>query len=592
MKRLFVLFFCFSTITLYAQNLKTYKGKMYGEVGEGDYSYSYYQNSDGKELRHGIYKYSEKVKNDGGTYSATFTGNYKNDYRDGIWTYVIEKIDYPERMSKRYLTSTLRVTMSFSEGVPNGAWTYTFNAKYRLRRYHSLYNWSWDTYQTIKDISFFQKYEVYEVGTVNVIFKNGKLIGSVKIKTENTDITGQIGNNGFFYGKWLYGNGNEETYENGILQSTYDKELNKLQQEFVNLPLEKRDDFLFQHRLKLDTMGGVYLKDYFDMPALQDREIKGIVKDAYGNSYDNGKYIKIERRTLRPLEYVIGENRDINPKRASSNELERYLEKCKIELSDEDVKKFENIIREKQKEEQKAQVEDYYKKRYDTLYNQLNELMKLKWPDCPKQENQGEKTNKEIDNMLNSFVATVWHIYPISRYFEGKYKLSDFSTYGYNPNYKHDKYNYVPFNPIVSNKESFEKLNEHVDFIKTRLKNRDSINHLICLSTEIKINVYRVERAYIKNPAEMGTEGWTFHRKKVSKQDLYNPYYETLKYLINNVKGNSSFVDLYNYVNSVNNLCLFMIDNSKMKTKEIEKELKATDKVEDWIRVFSKYTQR
>src|SRR5438067_5815117 len=91
-----------STQSLTAQTIKTFKQ----EYNDGTMIYHYYENPETSEqVKHGAFSYTKYLKANPGIYSEKVTGQFKNGYRDGIWSFVIRRIDYPNSGSS-YTTET------------------------------------------------------------------------------------------------------------------------------------------------------------------------------------------------------------------------------------------------------------------------------------------------------------------------------------------------------------------------------------------------------------------------------------------------------------------------------------------------------
>ncbi|MCD7972457.1 MAG: hypothetical protein LUG18_07290 [Candidatus Azobacteroides sp.] len=594
MRRIFLLAAFVVVCMLQAQNLRTYKGEMLGETGTGNFSYTYYEDPDGNEIRQGDFKYTEYSSYDGGTYSAVFTGKYKAGYKDGIWNHVIEKKDYPN-VAGGYTTSTLKFSTSYKDGMPHGTWSYSFTGKAR-RKVYSRNGWQWSAYETITP----------EVIRVN--FKEGRLTGPLSMKAPFYNISGQLDENGFWTDTWLLdGQADECVFSNGVLKkrvvreksgqiafnTKYDEELLALQEQFITLPAEKQQEFLFSNRLKVDTVQGIKfynLNDgYFDNRIFKQRETGGdktSVSNEHGNLYDKkdyGRFIVIERVEAVPLDKLISQHGG-NISHRTPEEMEDFLEMHKIKLSEEDIDRFKEMIEVRRQEVKAEQEEREFEKYYTALYGELKELTGFQKPYC-EGNISGMQTMRNIDDVIFKLNSRISDFKPEIRYFSGPYALTDFSSSGYRPDGTSSR--------RADNKESYEKLNEYMDFVKSRLHEKDSILQLVCFPAEIKVNAYKVEYAYVTNIQQMGTGGWTtFHPKKVKKSKLYTPYISVLSYWIDTINKQETFSGFYNSLSDINALCLFMLEHVKAKTGNIEKELNATEKVEEQAEIFKKYIKK
>lgn len=164
---------------------------------EGDVVYSYYVAPNGDEVKQGAFKLtrSDKLSN-GGTYLRVVNGNFKNGYKDGVWTYTHNRKDYGS--NNYYATGLVKLVQSFKEGVPHGLWSYTCNVKYRQHlRNGSGYSWG--------------EYVDPELVNVSCSYNNGKISGKLTYKTDKHDFIGNFNSNGYCIGDWVIRKGSEST---------------------------------------------------------------------------------------------------------------------------------------------------------------------------------------------------------------------------------------------------------------------------------------------------------------------------------------------------------------------------------------------
>lgn len=593
-KLLLCLIFISSVIITYAQDLKTFNGETAGEVGLGNVTYTYLLNYDGKRVKHGTYRFIEKHKaNDGETYSGILTGNFKNGLKDGIWTYSLNLIDWvSSSSSSTYLTGTLNIKMSYNNGIPDGNWSYLHNSKYR-NKIRIANGWKWGNYT------------VQTPDNIQINWKNGTIIGNLVFNTPYAKAIGQLDMNGTWIGKWIVDKeGTEYILDGGIVKTGLthdmagypikdDSEIIALREKYKLLPTDERKEFAVKHRLKIDTISGLkyynindgyFNKRIFNCDASEGTYISKI-------KLDYGKFIIITKAQIIPLKDLLSQH-SINFNFQTPESLEKLLENNKTNLSDSDIEIFKNQIEELRiKRNEKTEGREY-SKLYEELFSQLSKITSISKPNCQKLDMYNLKQIKDINDLVCNLYNINWSV----KYFScSKYRISDFSKYGYNPNYKNNgdvnSSNLNNVKPIVNSKESYEKLNEYMQFIESKHNDKDSVSKLYCLPEEIKTNAYKVEYAYITNIENLRSDGTysTQSPKKVKKSKLYIPYFETIQYILKNINKDGTFEEICKSVNEINNLCLFMVDNVKGKTEDIEKELSATDKVENWVEIFKKY---
>ena len=145
---IFLFFYCFQAN---AQALKTYSGKFKG----GQATYTYRDNPEGGRIYEGKFSYVS------GAFQAT--GNYKNDMKDGLWTYKDS-----DNLLKIY----------YKNGVRDGIFSYSGSA-----------------------------------GKANLTFKNNRIVGEVNVSGE---ISFGLGGSVIVASGTLIGQCDEEGYADGI----------------------------------------------------------------------------------------------------------------------------------------------------------------------------------------------------------------------------------------------------------------------------------------------------------------------------------------------------------------------------------------
>lgn len=204
----------FSSIC-FSQQFKTYNGEY--DIGSyevdvlgispgllnGTATYSYYENEDLQRIRSGKFNYTGKFSRNGGSVTASISGNYSENNKDGKWS-VNQSAEVPEvRQPGRVSTPASSVKLNFAgiykDGLPNGLWTAT--------------------------VSGTQKGKII-TGTYTLNFFKNVIIGGFQQTTnDGTDnsISGTLDNNGYFTGKTIVKKDGLEyqlTFNNGLLVSS------------------------------------------------------------------------------------------------------------------------------------------------------------------------------------------------------------------------------------------------------------------------------------------------------------------------------------------------------------------------------------
>lgn len=183
--------------SLFSQELKIYKGDYSNGTSSPGYAeFEYYENS-GELIKNGNFRYTYKISNENGTYSAIINGKYKNGKKDGVWSYDVSYIDFRLNKSLTYATGFYKLTSNYIQGYPTGNWKYNHSNKTR----NKLVN-GWGSYDKPEESS------------VVLNFKNGLLVGEIKCINimDNTYpfVDGQFDENGFAVGKWNLKRGNSD----------------------------------------------------------------------------------------------------------------------------------------------------------------------------------------------------------------------------------------------------------------------------------------------------------------------------------------------------------------------------------------------
>lgn len=591
-KLLLCLILILSVSVIQSQDIKSFNGEFAGEIGLGKASYSYFIDSGGNEIRHGNYKFVEThSSSDRGSYTATLTGTFRNGLKHGAWTYT-RALNDAQSSGGIYVTSATNVKMNYNNGIPDGSWSYSQNGKYRERLY-GLSGWRWGNYQSQKPVD------------IRLNWRNGTLVGSLTYHTPYVNTVGQLNSDGKWIGKWVL-DGHEYTVEDGIVMTGIknadgryeDQELVNLRKQYISLSDKEKKEFSLKHRLKVDTLRGINYYNindgYFNKRVFNCNEPHGKYEKTDQLNY--GHYVVIDRARIIPLKDLLS---GINLNFQTPELLEQILYNHTINLVDEDIVAFQKLIEDFRLKKKHEAEEKKHKESYDKLYARLSELTEIDREHClrtasPTQYGWGYVERlREIDGFINNLTHNIdWR----AKYFSNNnYQISDFSSYGYNPDYGKKEVLKTGNNtvePIVSIKESYERLSEYMRYVESRQENIELVGKLYsCFPEEIRNNVYKVEYEYRINPKQSVVEsllGVSFS----SRDKLYIPYFKTLKYLSLNINKKGSFEEVHETVSDINALCLFMVDNAREKTKDIEKELSSTDNVENWAEIFKRYVRR
>jgi len=181
-----------STFThLFSQSIKEYSGEFSNGSGTpGKATFSYYE-KDGAKIKNGKFSYSQNVNGTYGFYNCTISGSYKDNNKDGAWTYNISFKDYNTGMGNIYATGSIKFTSNYIYGFPNGNWNYIETNQARSK---TLTGWT--------------AFDPMTTATVSANFKNGVLVGDFKMKgVDHTDISVTMDEKGFCNNEMICKNG-------------------------------------------------------------------------------------------------------------------------------------------------------------------------------------------------------------------------------------------------------------------------------------------------------------------------------------------------------------------------------------------------
>lgn len=206
-KLLLCLTFISFVIIANAQDLKTFNGETTGEIGLGNVTYTYLLDSDGNQVKHGVFKFIETHKSvDRGSYSGTLNGAFNDGLKHGIWTYT-KTLNDALSSGNIYVTGTTNVIMKYNNGFPDGSWSYSYSGRYRERLYSSS-GWRWGNY------------EIQKPDNIEINWKNGTIVGNLVFNTAYCKVIGQLDINGIWVGKWIVDkDGTEYILDGGIVKT-------------------------------------------------------------------------------------------------------------------------------------------------------------------------------------------------------------------------------------------------------------------------------------------------------------------------------------------------------------------------------------
>ena len=261
---------CCSTSVL-CQTLKTFKGEYDdGTANKGYATYTYYEDKKTLEyIKQGAFKFTYSDKDEISSQKVSISGNYKNNQKDGIWSFIITYTNWPNN-ANAFITGAKTLTASYVNGKPKGSWIYRYDFRTREKRFSSA-GFIWTPFVTGPS------------ELVTATFRDGIITGPVTFVNnppygQYNNITGQYDNLGRMVGKWIYKSPDKEKvceFKNGIVVSFIvrqtssgritskdidDQEMTRIKNDFIIGKITTAD--LTKLNIKIDTVDAVKNDDY------------------------------------------------------------------------------------------------------------------------------------------------------------------------------------------------------------------------------------------------------------------------------------------------------------------------------------------
>ena len=128
------------------QTVKTYSGTWSNP--EGKITYSYIEDkTTGERIKNGPVSFTS-INNQ--NMNISVKGTYKNNLKEGVWTYNASITSEKDRENNNFYTSGTSIcTGTYKKGIPNGAWTVTETTKTRKTHYdENLRKSVWENFST------------------------------------------------------------------------------------------------------------------------------------------------------------------------------------------------------------------------------------------------------------------------------------------------------------------------------------------------------------------------------------------------------------------------------------------------------------
>ncbi|MBN2745504.1 MAG: hypothetical protein JXR34_02175, partial [Bacteroidales bacterium] len=199
----------FVNFNSYSQRTETYEGSfLSGKPYPSVVRYGYYLGADGKQIKHGSFRYLVKEKKEDMRMMHNFTGNYKHGQKEGKWEYTIKNKDIGNSQTKFLESAEIQLFANYKDGVPDGKWIYK---SYITKRKKTIANGKekFVDFQVIKNIS------------IIINFSDGLLVDSAYILVNELDTIRFFADaSGFVHGNYRHSKTNEMLdFDHGLMSA-------------------------------------------------------------------------------------------------------------------------------------------------------------------------------------------------------------------------------------------------------------------------------------------------------------------------------------------------------------------------------------
>ncbi|GGC95209.1 hypothetical protein GCM10011508_23020 [Flavobacterium lutivivi] len=604
MKKIFTIIISLIAINAIGQTLKSFNGPFTdGKTQNGTAVYTYYEDPDTREyLKQGAFKYTFNGKGDYQGYDQTITGNFEKGLKHGTWTYTIIMTDFGS--GNPYYTGTVTLVANYKNGYADGNWKEVRSYKQR-KKFLSYGQYKWDPFGPVKTM------------TINMNFKNGYLVGAVSINDEfaNFKATGSYDNNGLAIGTWIindmgWGKNRELIYKDNYLyefvarsnqgevlegSTKYQKGYDNLDSAKSMTPTEREEA-----GISIDTICGGScaatnnIQEYFNKLLVNDYFLYDFIKGdlTYKEGIKGGCDIQVRQTNFTAL----SENSDFKNAEDAFNKGELikaydFYSKIKLDnIKPSERSKVTGKIAELNPKVE-ALIESYHangeffqqyiKSQYDSLvadFNSTKKSFKI-------------KTVKEYDKYTYQYVdkkptrigygeyVNPWD----EQYAENATKCFETNKEFYEPYQRAITEYYFKFDKALDAEESavkkssmsitFNKTNHtfyaydkqvFLKNIATAKENYNKAKSMMSLSLKFDENVKQIEKLNDEN----------------KKKTLFTKYSLVLADFQTKYNAYPSLDECINILNEANSFLAKVISLYSTDTKELEKQLKSAETVE------------
>lgn len=389
---------------LSAQTLQTYNGiyeLSYPYMQNAKAMYTYYDDTKTyNRVKQGKFTLNFKGSGQYSPFEIIVIGNYKNNLKEGAWSYKLITTDL--QSGELYESGTTTVTGNYKDGVPNGFWQSIFSSSSKEKKFNSsTHQWVFTTPTMPNSTKTSVK---FNMGTAVGHFSYSAIDPNVN---STSSISVDLDSLGFINGKFIEkdaGSENIVEYSNGFpIKSVYRnlqsgeakvKMLSEAYEDSIVKLINSKKIEPSEIPYRIEEREQIYSKEYklikdnfFDKTLLMLNDIKGEVNF-------NGDYYKIIAFRTRELIKQETTNDKFNQSIKSGDTnfdagrlelaISNYNEAISIKPSEEKylkekIKQIEIKIEERFLSEKTKIGDDYFKrKNYQYALNSYNEALEVK----------------------------------------------------------------------------------------------------------------------------------------------------------------------------------------------------------------------
>jgi hypothetical protein len=608
MKILSIVFSFIISINSYSQELKTYNGTFNdNKLPNGTANYTYYEDPATRQfIKQGSFKYNFTGRDQHQGYNQSITGNFSKGLKHGTWTYTITLTD--AGVQNPYFTGTATLVANYNNGYADGNWKMIWSTKTRKKLFsYGQYVWG--------------PYDPVQTNIVSMNFKNGYIVGQVSINDEfkKYQANGSFDNNGFVTGKWIVNDrlnniNRELTHKDGYLYDYVGRDnqgavlrsfnvadwIDSLNKAKTMSPSEREE-----YGFKIDTVcesncsaiGNIqrYFKDllsndYFLYEYIGgDLTYKEGIKGGCEVSIKKGKFVSLSES----WQYKEAEAKYSKGNLLEAYDLYKAVQKLSLKPSDEKIisDKVAKLIPEIEAsfKSQKAKDEamtKYIEKQYDSVFSDFKLVRKnfkiLK-----------ENPQKPLDYGVYWNCDEPWNVANENnndyRFFEYALECFRLNKDFYNPNQVALTEYFIKFHRTIETESKALKKSEKVHYFNNKryyyydydslvlFKNVDSAKANYFMAKQIMTMMDKFE--YL----EKQIENLNVEKRK---KGIYTKYLIVYNDFKNVLKISTQLDNTIKILNEVNMFMEKIVSLYDTDTKELEKQLKSAESVDQIKQLF------